>query len=230
MLQMDLHKAYDIVEWSALEAILNELSFPHMFIKWIMITVTTVSYRYHVNGELSNLVLPKRGLRQGDPLSPFIFVIVMEYVYRALQKLNQVPNLNFHPKCEKSSIINLSFVDDLLLFTRGDPMSVRLVMNAFNGFSATTGLNVNQSKCSTYFGNVGDEVKKDIQASVNYSEGIIPFRYLGIPLSNKKLSVAHCLLLADKITARIKHWSARLLSFGDRAQLINNVMFIISNF
>lgn len=84
MLQMDLQKAYDSVEWSALEAILNELSIPHMFIKWIMITVTTVSYRYQVNGALSNIVQAKRGLRQGDPLSPLLFVIVMEYLYRVL--------------------------------------------------------------------------------------------------------------------------------------------------
>lgn len=230
MLQMDLQKAYDSVEWSALEAILNELSIPHMFIKWIMITVTTVSYRYQVNGVLSNIVQAKRGLRQRDPLSPLLFVIVMEYLYRVLQKLKQVPNFNFHPKCEKLAIINLSFADDLLMFTRGDPMSVRLAMNAFNDFSAATGLRVNPSKCNIYFGNVADEVKKEIQANVNYNEGTIPFRYLGIPLSNKRLSVAHCLLIADKITARITHWSARLLSFAGRAQLINSVLFAVSNF
>lgn len=67
MLQMDLQKAYDTVEWSALESILKELSFPNKIIKWVMQTVTIVSYKFRINGDHSRFMGSKRGLHQGDP-------------------------------------------------------------------------------------------------------------------------------------------------------------------
>lgn len=77
MLQMDLKKAYDTVELSALETILKELSFRSKFIRWIVITIITPSYKYKVNGEHTSIMKTKIGLRQGDLLSSLLFVIVM---------------------------------------------------------------------------------------------------------------------------------------------------------
>lgn len=163
MLQMDLQKAYDIVEWEALEIILKELSFPHQFISWIMITIKTVSYRFQVNGEHTQLLKSNRGLRQGGPLSPLLFVVVMKYINRVMQNLKSKPNFNFHAKCEKMALINLNFADDLLLFTRGDHKSVEMMMQAFNDFSKAIGLKVNPFKCNVFFGSVEFEDKKKIQ-------------------------------------------------------------------
>lgn len=69
-IQMDIRKAYDSVEWPDLEVILVELGFPHVFVHWILVCVKTVSYKFLVNGNQSQLVCVKRGLRQGDPISP----------------------------------------------------------------------------------------------------------------------------------------------------------------
>lgn len=77
-----------------------------------MICVKTVCYRYVVNGAYTDLIKAKRGVRQGDPVSPFLFVIVMEYLSRVFEKLRQIPNFNFHPKSEKLKIVNLCFADD----------------------------------------------------------------------------------------------------------------------
>ncbi|CAK8540218.1 unnamed protein product [Lathyrus sativus] len=118
MLQMDLQKAYDTVEWSFLEAILKEFSFPHQFIQWIMLTIKIVSYRFQINDCLSQLLESKRGLIQGDPLYILLFVLLMEYLHRFLQKFKEQPNFNFHSKFEKMAIMNLIFADDLLLFSR----------------------------------------------------------------------------------------------------------------
>lgn len=100
MLQMNLHKAYDTIEWSTLESMLKEINFPNQFIKWIMLTVSTVLYRFKVNCKYTNILKAKRGLRQGNPLSPLLFVIVMEYLNKTVQRLKHVPNFNFHSKCE----------------------------------------------------------------------------------------------------------------------------------
>ncbi|XP_058752813.1 uncharacterized protein LOC131626004 [Vicia villosa] len=82
MIQMDIQKAYDTVEWIALNQILIELGFPHKFVTWIMVCVTTVSYRYSINGTPTRILKAKRGLRQGDPVSPLLFVLIMEYLHR----------------------------------------------------------------------------------------------------------------------------------------------------
>jgi hypothetical protein len=153
-IQMDLQKAYDTVEWTALEMIMREMNFPKKFINWIMICVSTVSYKYAINGQQSELLKAKRGLRQGDPISPLLFVLIMEYLHRCLKNLHKKPDFNFHPKCEKLQITNICFADDLIMFTRGDETSVKLMMGEFKKFSDSTGLKANPAKCKVYFGGV----------------------------------------------------------------------------
>lgn len=86
-----------------------ELGLPSIFVNWIKFSVTTVSYRYLVNGFPSTLVQAKRWLRQGDPVFPLLSVLVMEYPYRVLGALQREANFNYHPKCEKLNVIIISF-------------------------------------------------------------------------------------------------------------------------
>ncbi|XP_058754780.1 uncharacterized protein LOC131627941 [Vicia villosa] len=158
---MDIQKSYDTVESQAVEDILSELSFPNKFISWTMTTVKTISYKYKVNNVVSDILQAKRGLRQGDSSSLILFVLVMEYLH-SLQNLGKNPNFNFHSKYEKLKIINLSFADDLLLFTSGDISSVNLALQSFKDFLKATELEVNPFKCKAYFGNVYENVKQAI--------------------------------------------------------------------
>ncbi|XP_050915389.1 uncharacterized protein LOC127130420 [Lathyrus oleraceus] len=124
----------------------------------------------------------------------------------------------------------MSFAYDLLLFARGNTMSVELMMQAFKGFSNSTGMNVNPSKYKVYFGNVESTIKQNIKQVTEFTEGPLPFRYLSISLNSKKLPVEKCLILVDKIVNRIKHCSAKILSFAGRLQLINSVLFSTTNY
>jgi hypothetical protein len=78
----------------------------------------------------------------------------MEYLHRCLKNLHKKPDFNFHPKCEKLQITNICFADDLIMFTRGDETSVKLMMGEFKKFSDSTGLKANPAKCKVYFGGV----------------------------------------------------------------------------
>jgi hypothetical protein len=77
MMQLDIQKAYDIVDRKAMECVLNEIGFPNQFTNWIMLAVTFVSYRFNINGNYTTIMKANRGLRQGDPISPLLFVIMM---------------------------------------------------------------------------------------------------------------------------------------------------------
>ncbi|GAU28950.1 hypothetical protein TSUD_59630 [Trifolium subterraneum] len=230
MMQLDLQKAYDTIDWNAMECVLNEVGFPKQFTKWIMIAVTSVSYRFNINGNHTTIMKANRGLRQGDPISPLLFVIMMEYLNKCFQKLQKNHNFNFHAKCEKLSLTNLCFADDILLFSRGDAVSVSLMLETFEKFSKSTGLKVNTSKCCIFFGGVDQCTQDDIKRITRFEEGKLPFRYLGIPMTSKKLAIHHYMGLIDKIVGRITHWSSKLLSYAGRIQLLQSVIFAMTNY
>ncbi|XP_070035274.1 secreted RxLR effector protein 78-like [Nicotiana tomentosiformis] len=130
-----MKKAYDSVAWGYLEQVLTYLQLPRRFVQWIMRCIKTVSYSIIINGQPTRPFQAKKGLRQGDPLSPYLFVLVMEYLTRLLKTFKRDPNFNYHPKCGKMNIVQLSFADDLLLFCRGDAISVQLLFQCFQKFS-----------------------------------------------------------------------------------------------
>lgn len=220
MMQSNLQKAYDMVDWRALEDVMQEIGLPRTFTNWIMTTVKTVSYSFNINGQMTEDMQACRGIRQGDPISPLLFVIMMEYFNRMFDKMQQNPNFNHHAKCEKMGITHLTFADDVLLFCRGDSKSVDMMLDTVQNFSDATGLVINPTKCKIFFGGIDDETKGVIKRTTNFKEGHFPIRYLGVPLTSKKLTITHYLPLVEKIVCRTRHWTARLLSHAGRIQLV----------
>lgn len=104
------------------------------------------------------------------------------------------------------------------------------MMNVFTGFSVSTGLKENPNKCKIYFGGVDNSTNEDIKNLTSFKELSLPFKYLGVPLTSKRLFIHHYMNLADTIIGRIKHWSTKLLSYVGRIQLIKSVTFAISNY
>ncbi|XP_058786091.1 uncharacterized protein LOC131660760 [Vicia villosa] len=183
-----------------------------------------------INGELISAMPTKHGLRQWDPISPLLVVLFMEYLNRCFHKMKKNLDYNYHSQCEKVNITNLSFADDLLLFARGDIISVDLIMKTIHSFSAATRLKMNASKCKIYFGSMDENTKQEIKLLTGFSEGPLPFRYLGVPITTRKLNCHHYTSLVEKIVGRITHWSARLLSYAGRIQLLKSITFAVTNY
>ncbi|XP_058732862.1 uncharacterized protein LOC131604442 [Vicia villosa] len=194
-----------------------------------MLGTTTVNYRFNVNGDYTEILEAKRGIRQGEPISPLLFVIMMEYMNRALTKMSKNPEFKFHSKCKKLNITHLSFADDVLLFSRGDHL-IEILLDAFNSFFETTGFIVNPKKCKAFFGGMDSETKKKVLLHTGFSEGQFPIRYLGIPLASTKLSIHQYFPLTDKIVSIIRHWSANLLSIVGRIQLVKSIIVAIAQY
>lgn len=137
-------------------------------------------------------------------MSPYLFVLVMEYFNRSLKTLEGIPNFNYHPRCAKKKITHICFEDDLILCCRADKISIRLLMSRFQHFSEVSGLKTNMEKSALYIAGVSKEFKEEIMTEMKFAAGEVPFKYLGVPLSAKKLSIQQCMPLVEKITARLK--------------------------
>ncbi|GKA25103.1 polypyrimidine tract-binding protein homolog 2 isoform X1 [Tanacetum coccineum] len=129
--KVDIQKAYDTVDWGFLRSILVGFGFHPTMVDWIMVCVTTTSYSISINGDMHGWFNGKRGLKQGDPLSPYLFTLVMEVLTLILQRrVQNAEDFQYHHLCEQQRIVNLCFVDDIFLFARGHPNSVRVIMDA----------------------------------------------------------------------------------------------------
>ncbi|XP_058740999.1 uncharacterized protein LOC131613336 [Vicia villosa] len=144
-------------------------------------------------------------------------------------KMQKDPAFNHHAKCEKMGITHLTFADDVLMFCGGDVTSVDM-MKVLHTFADTTEMVVNPRKCKVFFGGVDIETRNKIKELTTYEEGLLPFRYIGVPLITRKLNIKHYPPLIDKILAKVKHWSSRLLSMAGRMQLVQNTVIIIAQF
>ncbi|GJY69226.1 hypothetical protein Tco_0472208 [Tanacetum coccineum] len=223
--KIDIQKAYDTVDWRFLGVILKRFGFHPLMTKWIMACVSSTSFSIGVNGDVHGFFKGKRGLRQGDPLSPYIFTLVMEILMLILKKhVRASESFRYHKHCEESQLINVFFTDDLFIFARGDVDSARVIMESIEEFKQASGLVPSLPKSTAYFCNVVNHVKIDILNIIPFSKGKLPVIYLGVPLISTRLFNRDCKFLVKKVKNIIGDWKNKSLSFAGRVQLCKSVI------
>ncbi|GKA84753.1 reverse transcriptase domain-containing protein [Tanacetum coccineum] len=140
--KVDIQKAYDTVDWKFLKEVLHGFGFHNHMISWIMECVSTTSFLFSINGNLHGYFKGKRGLRQGDSLSPYLFTLIMEVLTLILQRRIRDSDFIYHRYCSKLELGNLCFADDLFLFAHGDIHSATIIMEALNEFKLASCLKV----------------------------------------------------------------------------------------
>ncbi|XP_060177783.1 uncharacterized protein LOC132607721 [Lycium barbarum] len=130
-------------------------------------------------GGLTTTFQGKRGIRQGDPMSPYLFMIAMEYLQRELNTVASNPRFKFNPRCKKLGVMHICFADDLLMFCKADIPSIQLLQSAFLRFSTASGLQSNIDKSSIYMSGVKDNLRHTILNTLGFCKGSLPFKYLG---------------------------------------------------
>ncbi|XP_010513530.1 PREDICTED: uncharacterized protein LOC104789549 [Camelina sativa] len=146
-IKTDMSKAYDRVEWGFTEALLRKMGFGEIWISRIMFCVTSVEYKVLLNGQPNGRIVPERGLRQGDPLSPYLFILCTEVLVANIKRAErekQITGIKFANKCPP--ITHLLFADDSLFFCKADKLghkvddAVRAEMQGVLGISNLGGM------------------------------------------------------------------------------------------
>ncbi|CAJ2657203.1 unnamed protein product [Trifolium pratense] len=231
-IKTDMAKAYDRVEWDFLEATLTAMGFPTKMIQIIMKCVTTVTFSILINGHPSIEFQPQRGIRQGDPLSPYLFIIcadVLSGLITKAQKEHSIHGVKIAPGAPEIS--HLLFADDSLFFCRATTGEVNTISNIIQTYQEASGQLVNLTKSEMVFSKgVPNTIKDDISK-------ILPIqildhfsKYLGMPtfIGRSKNQVFN--FLQEKIWKKLKGWKERNLSFAGRGILIKAVAQAIPNY
>ena len=143
--------------------------------------ISTTSYSISINGFMHGFFKGHQGIRQGDPISPFLFVLCLEYLSRSLNQLRDSRVFNIHPKCQGLNITHLVLADDLILFSREAVTSVQLLLNKLWSFGDYSGLRVSMQKSNLFAAGIPRDDLETIKSLSGFSDGRFPFRYLGFP-------------------------------------------------
>lgn len=182
--KLDMSKAYDRVEWGFLEAMMLKLGFDNSWVEIIMKCVTTVSYRIKVNGELTKVITPTRGLRQGDPLSPYLFFLCAEGFSTLLNAARDAGTLTGVKVCQQAPSINhLLFADDSLILLEANEDNAKHLQEVLTLYESCSGQTINKDKCSVMFSkNTRQSAKEALMSILDISLEARNDKYLGLPV------------------------------------------------
>ena len=225
--KLDIEKAYDHVNWEALLDLLNRMSFGVKWCKWIYTCISTIQFFVLINGSLVDFFGSSRGLRQGDLLSPMLYLILMEVFSRMLRRVKGVGLIRgFKVESRRDggeSISHLLFADHIILFCDSDMEQILHIRLLLLNFQAVTGLKVNVHKSEMVpIGKVYDV--HALAEILGYRVGTLPTSYLGMPLGALHNFPSIWNPILEKIERRLARWRKLYLSKGDRLILLKSVL------
>jgi hypothetical protein len=223
--KLDLAKAYDRVDWSYLEHVLVKLGFHRVWVQWVMECVTTVRYTVRFNGVLLDAIHPTSGLRQGDPLSPYLFLFVADGLSKVLHHETANDGIEGMRVCRRAPVIShLLFADDSLLFFRANGQQAERIKVALERYCRGTGQSINYDKCSILFNaKQEDSVMDEVNTGLNIHRVTFEAKYLGLPTPEGRMKADRFKAITKRLSKRCNMWDERCLSAGGKDVLIKSV-------
>ncbi|XP_057779546.1 uncharacterized protein LOC130998129 [Salvia miltiorrhiza] len=230
--KIDISKAYDRVNWAYLDAVLRRLGFCDKWRGWMRLCVQTVSYDVLVNNVAVGPILPGRGLRQGDPLSPYLFILCAEGL-SAMVKHETARGAMHGVKMGRGGpfISHLMFADDCLFFCRAEAQECEVLKRVLRDYEEASGQAINLQKSGIFFSsNVSEVLRADISSIMGVSLPLNTGRYLGLPslVGRKKREIFS--YLRERLWTRIQGWHNKKLSKAGKEILIKGVAQALPSF
>lgn len=222
----DMSKAYDRIEWNFISLVMERLGFHQTWISWIMQCISTVSYSYLLNGSAQGLVTPTRGIRQGDPLSPFIFILCSEVLSGLCNKAQRDGKLSGIKLGKKSPRLNhLLFADDTMFFCKSDAKDCETLLLILKKYESASGQKINTQKSAiTFSAKTKTCVKERVKLQLGIQKEGGLGKYLGLPelFGRKKKDLFT--IIVDRIRQKACSWSSKFLSAAGKMVMLKSVL------
>ncbi|XP_060957672.1 uncharacterized protein LOC133029200 [Cannabis sativa] len=222
----DMHKAYDRIEWGFLAAVLRANGFNTHVCNLIMHCVTSVSFSVLVNGAPGNVFSPGRGLRQGDPLSPYLFILCSEVLSKLVRKAEDCGELTGIRIGRNSiPITHLFYADDALFFCRANQMEALTLNRCFEKYEYWSGQKISKEKSGIVFSpKISDSDRRDLTSTLGMHVLKGKEKYLGNPFFVSARKREDFNFIKTKVLNRLEGWKAKCLSQAGRTTLIKSVL------
>nr|GEY23219.1 hypothetical protein [Tanacetum cinerariifolium] len=182
----------------------RDLAFMKKWFNGLLVVLQLHPFLLMSLGEIIGYFREGRGLRQGDPMSLYLFTLVMEILTLIVHdRVDKNKDFKYHFGCKKMKLTHVFFADDLLIFCNGDKGSVSILKEAVEEFGSVSGLLPNYNKSTIIFGSMTEEAKQETLKCAPFRVEKLSVKYLGVPLTSKRLGVNNCQILLDKIKSRI---------------------------
>ncbi|XP_074306400.1 uncharacterized protein LOC141641645 [Silene latifolia] len=213
----DMSKAYDRLNWNFIKGVLSSLNLSGSMVHLIMSTIETVTYDILINGAPLEKFKPRCGIRQGDPLSPYIFALCTEVISQMILYAQDVTFIKSTKICKNGpDISHLLFADDSLFFIRGDFWDLDFLMNIIDEYSVASGQCINTDKSSIIFSpNCSLLTVKKCLTEYKFAPKHDLGNYLGLPTSIGSSKRDLFKFLVDKTKRRLSSWNNILLFSAD---------------
>ncbi|GKV09758.1 hypothetical protein SLEP1_g21207 [Rubroshorea leprosula] len=221
----DFEKVYDNVNWSFLDCMLQKLGFCEKWRLWIQECLASATTSVLVNGSPTAEFKMSKGLQQGDPLAPFLFLVVVEAFNGLITKAVEERLLTrVSVGSGDLAITHLQFADDTIIFSEASPQNVWAIKGIFRSFELIFGLKVNFFKSSLSGINVEGDKLFDMADLINCVVGDILFKYLGVPVGATSKKISTWALVIECLRRKLSSWRCDSLSFGGRIILLIAVL------
>nr|XP_029148315.1 uncharacterized protein LOC114925208 [Arachis hypogaea] len=225
LIKLDFQKAYDRVKWSFVNTVLQKMGFGHKWRAWVMECVATASMSVLINGSPSKPFNMERGLRQGDPLSPFLFVLVVDVLHRMIGEA--VRNGRISPLLvgrDSIPLSHLQFADDTILFCPPKEETIRNYKRLMRFFELMSGLSINFDKSSLIPINCEEQWVERMCNLLGCKGDVLPVKYLRISLGANPRLVKTWKPIIDKVEEKLSLWKAKVLNKSGKLVLIKSVL------
>lgn len=224
ILKLDFEKAFDLVEHPIVLEMLKVKGFPPRWIKWVEDLLSSATSCVLLNGTAGKEFKCKRGVRQGDPLSPLLFAIAVDLLQCVINHEFRIGNLlPPFPQNTEVPFPVVQYADDTILIMQASESQLALLKEVLVKFTQSTGLKVNYHKSCLLPINIVHEQASALASSFGCSVGSYPFTYLGLPMGLTKPQVKDYAPLICRIERRMSA-ASQFLNHAGRLQLVNSVL------
>ncbi|WMV12004.1 hypothetical protein MTR67_005389 [Solanum verrucosum] len=222
--KLDIQKAYDHLNWKFLLETLSKRGFGSIWLRWMKFCISTVKFSVLINGSPTGFFSSQRGLRQGDPLSPFLFIIAMEGLNDMLKIAQEKLWLRGFKVSSRvgadMEITHLQYADDTLVFYDANRNQFKILRVIFVLFEAISGIHINWNNSFLYPVNEMKSLIPSLARILGGRTGDLPTTYLGMPLGSKSKSIGIWnggmkWVMPKKVTQPLKIWSSYASITGD---------------